>query len=57
MIPMAYKRTPYLKTHEVAEALGISLGTVYNWLNAGKIAEPSEILLASIVNGLFTMSR
>ncbi len=39
---MAYKRTPYLKTHEVAEALGISLGTIYNWLNSGKIAEPQR---------------
>lgn len=41
---MAYRRrkSPYLKTHQVAEALGVSLCTVYNWLNAGHIPEPQR---------------
>lgn len=30
----------YLKTRQVAKLLGISLNTVYRWLEKGKIAEP-----------------
>jgi DNA-binding transcriptional MerR regulator len=30
----------YLKTRQVAELLGVSLNTVYRWLEKGKIDEP-----------------
>jgi DNA-binding transcriptional MerR regulator len=30
----------YLKTRQVAELLGVSLNTVYRWLQNGKIDEP-----------------
>ena len=40
MQAMRYQRTPFLKTREVADLLGVSLTTVYNWLKAGRIPEP-----------------
>lgn len=39
---MAYHRTPYLKTNEVAASLQISQRTLYAWLKAGKIPEPER---------------
>jgi excisionase family DNA binding protein len=36
----ALKRRDYLKTHEVAESLDVSLTTIYNWLREGRIPEP-----------------
>jgi excisionase family DNA binding protein len=36
---MAMQRQ-YLKTRQVAQLLGVSLNTVYRWLEKGKIGEP-----------------
>ena len=38
----APRRREYLKTHEVAESLDISLATLYNWLREGRIPEPER---------------
>jgi excisionase family DNA binding protein len=32
------------KTHEIAEIVGVSPKTIYNWLKAGKIREPRRDL-------------
>jgi DNA-binding transcriptional MerR regulator len=39
---MPKARREYLKTQEVAEALDVSLTTVYNWLRSGRIPEPER---------------
>lgn len=36
------KEANYLLTHEVAELLGVSTQTLYNWLRQGKIPEPDR---------------
>jgi excisionase family DNA binding protein len=36
------RRREYLKTHEVAESLGVTITTVYNWLREGRIPEPQR---------------
>jgi excisionase family DNA binding protein len=37
---MAKKPDKYLLSHEVAELLGVTTQTLYNWLRKGRIAEP-----------------
>jgi len=32
----------YLLTHEVAELIGVSTQTLYNWLRQGKVPEPER---------------
>jgi DNA-binding transcriptional MerR regulator len=41
-MPYKSRRTPFLKTHEVAEQIGVTINTIYNWLNAGRIPEPQR---------------
>ncbi|HTS29643.1 MAG TPA: MerR family DNA-binding transcriptional regulator [Bryobacteraceae bacterium] len=41
-MPSKSRRTPFLKTHEVAEQLGVSVITIYNWLKTGRIPEPQR---------------
>jgi excisionase family DNA binding protein len=36
------RRREYLKTHEVAATLGVTITTVYNWLREGRIPEPQR---------------
>jgi DNA-binding transcriptional MerR regulator len=36
------KREGFMHTHQVAEILGVSTQTIYNWLKAEKISEPQR---------------
>jgi excisionase family DNA binding protein len=36
------READFLKTHQVAESLDVSLTTLYNWLREGKIPEPKR---------------
>ena len=36
------RRREYLKTHEVAASLDVSITTIYNWLREGRIPEPAR---------------
>jgi len=39
---MPRSKEQYLKTSEVADILGVSTQTIYNWLRQGRIAEPER---------------